>query len=42
MDIQEGCIRADRLDIEFNQIRLTSNELQRFKLYIMATLPQKI
>ena len=42
MDIPEGRIRADRLDIEFNQTPLTSNEQQRVKLYKMATLPQKI
>ena len=42
MDIPEGRIRADRLDIEFNQASLISNEPQRVKLYNMATLPQKI
>ena len=42
MDIREGRIRADRLDIEFNQAPLTSNEPQRVKLYNVATLPQKI
>ena len=42
MDIPEGRIRADRLDIEFNQAPLSSNEPQRVKLYNMATLPQKI
>ena len=42
MDIPEGRIRADRLDIEFNQAPLTSNEPQRVKLYNMATLSQKI
>ena len=42
MDIQDGRIRADRLDIEFNQVQLTSNEPQRVNLYNMATLPQKI
>ena len=42
MDIPEGRIRADRLDIEFNQAPLTTNEPQRVKLYNMATLPQKI
>ena len=40
MDIPEGRIRADRLNIEFNQVPLTSNEPQRFKLYNMAKLPQ--
>ena len=42
MDIPEGRIRVDRLDIEFNQAPLTSNELHRVKLYNMVTLPQKI
>ena len=42
MDIPEGRIRADRLDIEFNQARLPSHEPQSVKLYNMATLPQKI
>ena len=42
MDIPEGRILADRLEIEFNQVPLTSNEPQRVKLYNMATLPQKI
>ena len=42
MDIPEGRVRADRLDIEFNQAPLISNEPQRVKLYNMATLPQKI
>ena len=42
MDIPEGRIRADRLDIEFNQGLLISNEPQRVKLYNMATLPQMI
>ena len=42
MDIQEGHIRAERLDIEFNQPFFISNELPRVKLYHMATLPQKI
>ena len=40
MNIPEGRIRADRLDIEFNQSPLPSHELQRVKLYNMATLPQ--
>ena len=42
MDIPEGRIRADRLDIELNEAPLTSNEPQRVNLYNMATLPQKI
>ena len=42
MDIPEGRIRADRLDIEFNQDPLILNEPQRVKLYNMATLPLKI
>ena len=33
---------GERLDIEFNQAPLSSNEPQRVKLYNMATLPQKI
>ena len=39
MEILEGRILADRLDIEFNQVPLTSNEPQRVKLYNMATSP---
>ena len=42
MDIPEGRIRAERLDIEFNKASLSSNEPQRVKLYNIATLPQKI
>ena len=42
MDILEGRRRAERLDIEFNQASLTSNEPLRVKLYNMATLLQKI
>ena len=42
MDIPESRIWADRLDIEFNQAPLISNEPKRVKLYNMATLPQKI
>ena len=42
MDIPDGRIRADRMDIEFNQAPLISNEPQRVKLYNMATLPQII
>ena len=42
MDIPEGRIRADRLDIEFNQVPLISKQPQRVKLYYIATLPQKI
>ena len=42
MYIPEGRIRANRLDIEFNQAPLISNEPQRGKLYNIATLLQKI
>ena len=42
MDISEGRIRAHRLDIEYIQDPLISNESQRVKLYNMATLPQMI
>ena len=42
MDISEGRIRAERLNIEFNQAPLSSNDPQRVKLYNMATLSQKI
>ena len=38
MDIPDGRIRAERLDIEFNQFSVTPNEPQRVKLYDMATL----
>ena len=40
MDIPEGRLRTDRLDIKFNQVQLTSNKPQRVKLYNMATLPK--
>ena len=42
MDIPESRIRADRLDIEFNQAPIISNEPQRVKLYNMEILPQMI
>ena len=42
MDIPEGRIRAERLDIDFDQALHNSHEPQRVKLYNMATLPQKI
>ena len=42
MDIPEGRIRAERLDIDFDQALHTPHEPQRVKLYNMATLPQKI
>ena len=42
MDIPEGRIWAERLDIEFNQAPLSSNKPQSVKLYSMVTLPQKI
>ena len=42
MDILEGRIRADCLDIELNHSPLISNEPQRVQLYNMANLPQKI
>ena len=42
MDIPEGRIRVERLDIEFNQSPVTVNAPQRVKLYNMATLAQKI
>ena len=42
MDVPEGRIRADRLDIKFDQAPLPSLEPQRVTLYNMATLPQKI
>ena len=42
MDISEGRIRANRLDIEFDSAPPASLEPQRLKLYNMATLPQKI
>ena len=42
MDSSEGDIRADCLDIEFNQFLVTPNEPQRVKLYNMATLAQHI
>ena len=42
MDIPEGPIRAERLDIEFNQSSVTPNKPQCVKLYNMASLAQKI
>ena len=39
MDIPEGRIRADRLEIDFNKAPLISNKPQRVKLYNKATLP---
>ena len=42
MDIPKGRIRAERLDIDFDQALHTPHEAQRVKLYNMATLPQKI
>ena len=42
MDIPEGGIRADCLEIEFKLAPLISNEPQRVKLYNLATLPLKI
>ena len=41
MDIPEGHIKAERLDIEFNQSLIIPNE-PRGKLHNMATLAQKI
>ena len=42
MDAPESRIRANRLDIEFDQVPPALQEPQRLKLYNMATLPQKI
>ena len=42
MDMPDGHIRAERLDIEFNQSSVTPNEPQRVKLYNVATFAQKI
>ena len=42
MDIPEGRIRADHLDIELDQALLASRELQQHKLYNILTLAQKI
>ena len=42
MNFPEGRIRADRLNIKFNQVPFTSNEPERVKLYNITTLPQKI
>ena len=41
MDILEGSIRSDRLDIEFNQASLLSNKPKRVKLFKLATFPQR-
>ena len=42
MDVTEGRIRADHLDIELDQAPLASREPQQLKLYNMLTLAQKI
>ena len=42
MDIPESRKQADRLEIEFDQVSLSSNVPQRVKLYNIATLLQKI
>ena len=42
MDVPEGRIRANGLDIEFEPAPPASREPQRLKLYNMATLPQKL
>ena len=42
MDIPENRIRAEHLDIGFNQALLFSNVPQRIKLYYMAIFDQKI
>ena len=42
MDVPEGWIRADHLDIELDQAPLVSREPQQLKLYNMLTLAQKI
>ena len=42
MDVPEGRIRADQLDIEFDKAPPASREPQRVKLYNMATFPHKI
>ena len=42
MDIPESWIRAERLDIDFDQALHTPHEPQLVKLYNIATLPQKI
>ena len=42
MDIPDGLIRVDHLDIELDQAPLSSAKPQRVKLYNMATLPKKI
>ena len=42
MDILDGRIRAESLEIDFNQAPVNLNEPQRIKLYHMATWPQKI
>ena len=42
MDVPEGGIWANCLDIEFDPARPVSRELHRLKLYNVATLAQKI
>lgn len=42
MDQVDSHIRAEKLDIEFNQINNKTPETKKIKLYNVATLPQKI
>ena len=42
MDVREGRIRANHLDIELDQAPVTSNMPQQLKQYNMLTLPHKI
>ena len=42
MDVPEGRIRADQLDIELDQAPPASREPQQLKLYNMLTQAQKI
>ena len=42
MDVQEGRIQADYLNIELNKAPLALREPQQLKLYNMLTLAQKI
>ena len=42
MDVPDGRIRVDHLDIEFDQAPPASRKPQQLKLYNMLTLAQKI
>ena len=42
MDVLEGRIRVDQLDIELDKASLITNKPRKLKLHNMLTFPQKI